>query len=357
MAIVIIADDLSGAAELAGIAFARGLSAEVQRQFDPHSPAEVIAVDTDTRGLSEAAAAAKVEVTTQAVIASQPAWLYKKTDSVLRGHPAAEVAAAMTAAGLPRAVFVPANPSRGRTIAGGEYAVHGMPLDRTDFAQDPEFPRRSALVSELLGPAQGILLPDVTTFDDVRALARGVDAVTLPAGAADFFAALLDERTSRRQQTAAAPLTDKLQPPMLLVCGSRASWPRRRQALAAAGIAAIELDQTGGAGELSNQRCLALGIGEATAASASPEVLLSKLTQLAAVPVQRGSYRTVLAEGGATAAALANRMGWMQFRVAAEAPAGLGVLQPLGAGAPLLLVKPGSYDWPPEIWQRLASHP
>jgi hypothetical protein len=27
------------------------------------------------------------------------------------------------------------------------------------------------------------------------------------------------------------------------------------------------------------------------------------------------------------------------------------VLQPLAPGAPLFLIKPGSYAWPPEIWQ------
>ena len=73
--ILILADDLSGAAELAGIAASRGLKAEVQvtvgpglflkapssgLQTEPCSAADVIAIDTQTRSLSPEAAAAKI---------------------------------------------------------------------------------------------------------------------------------------------------------------------------------------------------------------------------------------------------------------------------------------------------------
>jgi hypothetical protein len=40
----------------------------------------------------------------------------------------------------------------------------------------------------------------------------------------------------------------------------------------------------------------------------------------------------------------------------AEAPAGVGVLKPIAAAdVPTLLIKPGSYDWPQEIWQKFIS--
>jgi D-threonate/D-erythronate kinase len=89
--VIVIADDLSGAAELAGIAFARGCTAEVQREFDPTSNAEVIAVDTDSRHLAPEAAAKQLEQVARAVIAAKPAWIYKKVDSVLRGNVRVEV--------------------------------------------------------------------------------------------------------------------------------------------------------------------------------------------------------------------------------------------------------------------------
>ena len=49
--ILVITDDLSGAAELAGTAFAHGLTAEVQTEFQPRTEAQVICLDTDTRRL------------------------------------------------------------------------------------------------------------------------------------------------------------------------------------------------------------------------------------------------------------------------------------------------------------------
>ena len=47
--IVVIADDLSGAAELAGVASRHGLKAEVQTVFSADSEADVICVDAGTR--------------------------------------------------------------------------------------------------------------------------------------------------------------------------------------------------------------------------------------------------------------------------------------------------------------------
>jgi uncharacterized protein YgbK (DUF1537 family) len=235
-AIVIIADDLSGAAELAGIAYSRGLSAEVQREFSAATDAEVIAVDTDSRGLQPGEAAARVAAVTRAVVASRPAWIFKKTDSVLRGHPAAEIAAILSVANLPRAILVPANPSRGRTISGGVYYVGGAPLERTAFANDPEFPRRSSLVGDLLGQAPGIITPDVPDIATVAALPRSLDAQCLPAGGADFFTAVLAERTGSSAWMSPLSRRLSLAPPRLLVCGSKVSWPGRRAACRAAGI-------------------------------------------------------------------------------------------------------------------------
>jgi hypothetical protein len=88
----------------------------------------------------------------------------------------------------------------------------------------------------------------------------------------------------------------------------------------------------------------------------APALLLERLTEFAATLLNRQPHASILAEGGATAAALAERMGWKQFQVVAMAPAGVGVLQPLGDTAqPMFLIKPGSYDWPEAIWREFAG--
>src|SRR5688572_7435672 len=163
--IIVIADDLSGAAELAGIAFAHGLSAEVQRRFDPNCDAQVIAIDTNSRSLSSAQASSRVQKVAEQVAAASPAWIFKKVDSVLRGNLAAEIAAILSVTGLARAVLIPANPTRGRTIGGGRYFVNGVPLDQTAFASDPEHPRQSSDVNALLGLKNDrlIVMPDTAS--------------------------------------------------------------------------------------------------------------------------------------------------------------------------------------------------
>lgn len=130
MRILIIADDLSGAADCA-IGFASaGLQTVVT--LDPlhdKADAQVIAADTDTRRLTPAQAAERTLAAYKAL--HQPGQrLYKKIDSTLRGNWAAEVAALQPLAGL--AIVAPAFPATGRTLRGGRVWVNGQPLETTD---------------------------------------------------------------------------------------------------------------------------------------------------------------------------------------------------------------------------------
>jgi len=63
--IVVIADDLSGAAELANAAVQRGFSAEVQIRFHAGSDVDAVCVDTESRSmLPDTAAACVKEIVT-----------------------------------------------------------------------------------------------------------------------------------------------------------------------------------------------------------------------------------------------------------------------------------------------------
>src|SRR5439155_13896885 len=83
--------------------------------------------------------------------ASRAQWIYKKVDSVLRGHLLVELEAMMDQLGLNRALLVPANPSLERVVRNGQYFVRGKPIHETDFRLDPEYPRYTSSVGELLG--------------------------------------------------------------------------------------------------------------------------------------------------------------------------------------------------------------
>jgi uncharacterized protein YgbK (DUF1537 family) len=364
--IIVLADDLSGAAEIAGIAFDHGLSAEVQRQFDPATAAQVVAIDTDSRDLPAAGAAQHLRRITEQVLAARPTLIFKKVDSLLRGNVRAEIEAVVDITQQRRAILLPANPSRGRVIAGGLYLIDGVRLDRTPLAADPDHPRRSADVRQLLGEAgerqlhvvgqhesladDGIIVPDVSTPLDVQQRASELNTDTLAAGAADFFAALVEARCQRPR--AAAPSV-QIAPPSLLVCGSRASWPARRADCEAAGIPLIALAE--GGGEASGRfGAMAIGLGERQL-NDPDSALRSFLPRLIEFFLNNSAVKTLLIEGGATAAAIAENFGWTRFAVTARAPAGVGVLQPIGAQAPLVVVKPGSYPWPQEIWDQFCA--
>jgi uncharacterized protein YgbK (DUF1537 family) len=351
--IIVIADDLSGAAELAGIAFAHGFSAEVQRRFDPNSGAQVIAIDTDSRSLTPDDAALRVHGITAQIAGIAPAWIFKKVDSVLRGNVRAEIGAILSATGQARAVLVPANPTRGRTIEGGRCFVDGVPLDQTVFANDPEHPRQSADVNSLLGlnDDSAIIVPDVASVPDVERHASAIAATTLPAGAADFFTALLKERCGWKTPSATLK-SPMLSAPVLLVCGSRNSWPIRRAECLAAGVPVVTIDEA--RGQTAPCPALLVGIDEKNAGNSQSD-MLARLADVANELMQTGNVETVLAEGGATAAAIAKRQGWLRLEVVATAPAGVGVLRPVTAGKPLILIKPGSYSWPREIWESFCQ--
>lgn len=359
--IVIIADDLSGAAELAGIAYSHGYSAEVQRQFDPASEAEVIAVATDSRSLPPHIAADRVRNAARAILPAQPACIFKKVDSILRGNVRAEIEALLEATSQKRCLLIPANPSRGRTIVGGSYLIADVPLDQTDLANDPEHPRTTSRVTELISadrqPPGVIAVPDISSIEDLNRQALRLDEETLPAGAADFFALLLAQQGRRDGPPTAVARKLTLKFPALWVCGSRAAWHNRQRECRSGHVPIVALDDNPlpllaarAAAELAQQRRLMIAIGDRPAAG-QPDELREQLAQLVQLVLHQTPAATLLVEGGATAEAVIQRLGWRRLAVAAVAPAGIGILQPIGlATAPQVWIKPGSYSWPEAVW-------
>lgn len=149
MNLLIIADDLSGAADCA-IGFASaGLHTVVALDTSTDTlGAQVIAIDTDSRRLVPTDAAA---LTLRAFDAlNRPGGrLYKKIDSTLRGNWAAEVAVLQPRAGL--AIIAPAFPATGRTLREGRVLVAGAPLESTDTWRLENADREADIEAMLLG--------------------------------------------------------------------------------------------------------------------------------------------------------------------------------------------------------------
>ncbi len=350
--IVVIADDLSGAAELAGAAVRQGLSAEVQTAFFPGTSAEVVCIDTDSRLLPAADAARRVTAVTRSVLAARPNWIFKKCDSVLRGPVLAEARAVAEATGNSRILLIPANPSRGRTISAGQYLIAGEPLSETFFSVDPSHPRLTANVATLLeGDLANVAVPDITTADDVRHQAAIMDPQALPVGAVDFFSALLARRLPQKaaKPEESFPRTGKT----LLVCGSAAAWLGRIHIAQERRMPffAMPHDVSAVVGALRANETVLIGIGNGpTTVDVAPAKLGMQLAQAVASVLRQTRVERLLLEGGATAAATLAALGWARLQTEQVADSGVGVLRPVAPQAPLLFIKPGSYAWPEAIW-------
>src|SRR5258708_5172924 len=147
----VIADDLTGAAEISAVSLRYGLRAEVVVEGRPSGQADVVCIDTNSRSCAAAEAGRRAASAARLLSEAGASWIYKKVDSVLRGQVAAEVEAVLKEIGLHVALLAPANPGLGRVIRDGWYFVGGKPIHETEFARDPEHPRTSANVLEMLG--------------------------------------------------------------------------------------------------------------------------------------------------------------------------------------------------------------
>ena len=109
----VIADDLTGAAEIGAVGLRHGLRAEIVRHGKPSGRAEVVCVDTDSRSCSPDEAATRAAAAAKLLRAAGAQWIYKKVDSVLRGQVTAEVEAVMTTASVE-----PRPAAAGQSLAG-----------------------------------------------------------------------------------------------------------------------------------------------------------------------------------------------------------------------------------------------
>ncbi|MDB5149076.1 MAG: hypothetical protein JWQ57_3096, partial [Mucilaginibacter sp.] len=78
--IAVIADDLTGAAELAGIGLNHGLKTEVSTTVDERCDADLLVIATDTRSLPVATAKDIIHHLSVQLLQLQPQFIFKKID-------------------------------------------------------------------------------------------------------------------------------------------------------------------------------------------------------------------------------------------------------------------------------------
>ena len=214
--LTIIADDITGAAEIAGIAHRYGLHTMLTVYKDgmvwPDTDADILVVATDTRSMDPHGA-----MCVTARIAHEADRhgdiIFHKTDSALRGHVVEEIHAIMDSTHYTQALYLPANPSKGRIISHGIYYIatpsHGgehsvmTPIAETPFSFDPEFPATTSSLAERFATTAytstlgRISMPDAVSAEDIMLIVDGImkrdgGRQTIMAGAADLFTALIE---------------------------------------------------------------------------------------------------------------------------------------------------------------------
>jgi uncharacterized protein YgbK (DUF1537 family) len=167
----LIADDLTGAAD-ASVAFAARREVVILLPGAARQEASLTVIDTESRGLPPAEAAAAV---TRACL-GLGGGVFKKVDSTLRGPVLAELEAARVALGLAAVVLAPSLPAQGRIVRDGRLLVDG---------------RDQGAVTELIGATPGLRVVDAATDSDLDRIAAScaADPGLLPAGSAGLAAA------------------------------------------------------------------------------------------------------------------------------------------------------------------------
>ena len=334
----LLADDLTGALDTA--AELTVLCGPVRVLWDGAATADLppgnVALDSGTREAARDAAFARAEALAPALAGAGIA--YKKVDSLLRGHVAAELAACLRLGAWRHCVVAPAFPAQGRITRGGCVLVrqHGgawSPAGDGDLLAalaDEGVPAPPGSPDAPLPP--GVAVFDAETEDDlarVAALGRQAEAPVLWCGSGGLARALAGEARAR-------PAT-ALQRPVLGLFGSDQAVTARQ--LAACGPCWIRLVKGGAAEALRVARQMeTAGVALASVdlppgltrgeAARRIETALTELTRRLPRP------DTLIAAGGETLRALCRGLG-------ARSLEATGLVAP---GVPRSAMRGGAWD-------------
>jgi D-threonate/D-erythronate kinase len=380
MLIAVIADDLTGAAD-SGVQFVHaGYRAAVYFRATEMvaDDLDAVAFDTDSRAMPAGFAAKRV--LDAAHVARRARIVYKKLDSTLRGNVAAELAAALGGARRESVVVAPAFPAAGRTTVGGIQRVHGMPVDETEMANDPNTPVSEAHIPSLLADAfSSVGALSVENLADLELVRKTLD---------DYECVVADAERNADLETLVRAVPD---PARILWAGSAglahalgsvypgpcagdASGQRApvRPALVVVGsLSGVAREQVRRLVEEYGNVDIPVGVGEADAVqeavesarealaggacavlrspeerSASSESVLGSLAEVAALLSEEELFEGMVLTGGATAVRVARRLGASGIRLEGEVEAGIPRGALIGPRPYPVVTKAGGFGGP-----------
>ncbi|NDW12412.1 four-carbon acid sugar kinase family protein [Bacteroides sp. 214] len=362
--ITVIADDVTGAAEIAGIGMRFGLKVGMTTSLLSIPPCELLVCATDTRSMPIEEAISHTVVLAERLKNLGCHELFKKTDSALRGHIIAELNALMQVMKVEKALLIPQNPSKGRVIQDGVYYINGIPLDKTLFANDPEHPAHSAIVKEILGRTiESISIPNAGSQEEIEQLTTCINNNTIPAGGADFFCSYLKHKGYKEQGfTCFGGLGNRS---ALFICGSTANNSLTTSPyIQRNSVPTCPMDPAVFNGEDSRKwmdevmrtyqasHSLVVTINQPSKGGKAFALRLKGImATLTSLLLAKRLPQELIIEGGATAFAIFEELGCRNFTITDEVAPGVVRMQPQEIPTLHITIKPGSYPWGEHLLQ------
>ena len=151
----IIADDFTGALDTGVQLVKQGLPSHVTiggfpdlKQLPPQT--RVLVIDAETRHLSAKNAYDTVSLLVSQAVKAGIRYIYKKTDSCLRGNIGAELSAVLESSHQSHLHFIPAFPQMNRVTKDGTQYISGIPVAESPFGKDPFDPVSDSYIPDLI---------------------------------------------------------------------------------------------------------------------------------------------------------------------------------------------------------------
>lgn len=382
--IAVIADDLTGAAELAGIGLDYQLKTVVNTTVEINCNADLLIIATDTRSLKATEAKTKVHELTRQVMALKPRLLYKKIDSVLRGHVLDEVSSHLEASGLKRALIIPGNPEHGKRVVNGTYYYKNIPVHLSNYSVDPDFPATSSNVRTMLRagenlplfkpnekiPDAGIIVGEAAGVRDLEYWVEQADNNTIIAGASGLFNTLLKYLIPEKD-TAATPTFAQESTSRLFVFGStfhQGNYPIEDTLINNVPVIYLPAKLIGNDNlqqdlyeSFTNSVVQSLKKHHNTIIAIHPDItkgiyidpvqLTRKMGAIVNHINQQVPLHELLIEGGATAWAILTQLNISKLYPIRQLSPGVIRMGIAGNNQLCVTLKPGSYEWPAPVWE------
>lgn len=365
--VLVIADDLTGAAEIGGIALRYNLTVDIVHEINQDLKSDVQILNSNTRSLKEDEIIPHLKKLTEKIDKSAYQFIYLKFDSALRGLIKSQVEFLTEKYNYKNVLFCPANPVFGRTIEKGIYYINNTPINETGFAEDSEFPIEQSNVQDILKASDwnlleksnfadfsgGYFIAEISSKSDLDLLAKQNNPGCLMAGGSAFFDALLNQHYPQFKKGFREHI--ELSYPILYVCGSAHENSVERIAQLGPEYL-VYLTEEGEDKQLIDELISKIENRSRVVFAIDPKIkgdavkLRERMALIVAEVCNKTLTGELVIEGGATSFEILNELNIKSVKPVQEIS--LGLIKTMVTGKQLFItLKPGSYPWQKDLWR------